>query len=182
MGDQILLGSRSDPDLSSEGRAQAERAAHCFGTRSLADVVVSPLLRTRRTAETATPQVSLRIDGRIRDIDYGVLSGLSWEEAERRYPREFAAWRERSIAPTGAETLASVTSRVLAHALDATGRMEEEGEDLVFVTHDLPIQLLVATARGWSPEQWNRVRVTHAGLRVVRVTSEVRKRWTALVR
>jgi len=49
------------------------------------------------------------------------------------------------------------------------------------VTHSGPIRALITIARGNPLTEWRHVRVTHTGLRTIRITPKVLERWGAFV-
>src|SRR5689334_9455465 len=103
-GDHAFLGSRSDPSLSQEGRAQAERLASALVTHPIAAVRISPLHRARETASLVMPAHYHHIDPRLREIDYGLFSGLTVDAAQDRFPAQLAAWQSHSVGPPGGES------------------------------------------------------------------------------
>jgi ribonuclease H / adenosylcobalamin/alpha-ribazole phosphatase len=98
-GEHVFLGSRSDPRLSREGQEQARRAV--LGLSHVTMVVASPLRRAAETPRLAVLAQPIQFDDRFREIDYGLLSGLTVQEGEKRFPSEVAAWRTRSEALPG---------------------------------------------------------------------------------
>ncbi len=92
-GPHGFLGSRADPSLDAAGRIQAELLAQRLQKCRIVGAVVSPMRRARETADLAVPWLSVRIDERVQEIDYGMFSGSTVVEVEGRYPRELQAWR-----------------------------------------------------------------------------------------
>jgi len=137
--------------LSPRGRAEAEATAE-FLAREYQDVAL--LLRSdlQRVAETAAPtevlfDVHVDIDERLREIDVGTWSGLTYAEIEVRDPEGLAAWRcrgDQDVRRGGGETFAELRERVWPALREAT---DHEGTVLVF-THGGPIRVAVAAALG----------------------------------
>lgn len=179
----VLLGSRTDPSLSALGRSQAVAAGRTLRSRSPVLVVCSPQRRARETAALAFPGGAVRVDERWRELDFGMLTGLTWAESKARYGQAAVAWRREAAAPPGGEEPAVLRRRVLEAVLDLLGRVEGEPlGDIVVVSHATPIRAVVGTARGWALADHRRVRAVHGGLRVVRAGPATMARWAAAAR
>src|SRR5262249_28579904 len=113
---------RLDVGLSPSGRAQAERTAAWLGAAPIAAVYASPL---RRALESAAPiaaahgltPVAVRA---LREIDFGQLEGLSYDEAAERHPELYRAWMERptEVSFPGGESYADMRERVQRAVLE----------------------------------------------------------------
>ena len=108
--------------------------------------MVSPYLRTRRTAEIALRSVGgnipVRYDERIRDRELGVLDRLTMVGVEARYPAEAAARRKLGKfyhRPAGGESWADVLLRVRSAIADL--RADHADQRLLVVTHDAVVLL-----------------------------------------
>lgn len=134
----LLLG-RADPELDEVGRQQATQIAAAIGTPGR--VISSPLNRCRQTAEVIAPP---DIEERLVELDYGDfdLKPLSEIPAET-----WAAWRaDVDFRPPGGETLVELGERVFA-VLDELAA-EAATENVVLVTHVLPIKACLAWVLG----------------------------------
>lgn len=136
-----------DIELTELGSAQARAAAQRFAGRDVALIVTSPLRRARKTAEevarvTGAP---VRVEGDLRETDFGAWEGLTFAEAHEKWPAEMTAWlADADVAPPGGESFTDVDRRVRA-ALD---RLLERYADatLLLVSHVTPIKTLVRHA------------------------------------
>ena len=105
--DGLVLG-RADPELTEEGRRQAERLAEALAGEPVSAILTSPLLRARQTAEAvgAACGLPVTVDDRLVEIDWGTWEGrpagsLAVADADR--------WRaDDGTAPEG-ESLASLS-------------------------------------------------------------------------
>ncbi|MCX7828849.1 MAG: histidine phosphatase family protein [Thermanaerothrix sp.] len=118
----VMIGSRSDPDLSPEGKEEAGKLKALLGRLGALGLpcVSSPALRCLRTAKIAglTPRV---VDG-LRELDLGLWDGLAKEQVMRDWPELFAQ-RGRDlegVRPPMGESFADLAERVLGafHELD----------------------------------------------------------------
>ncbi|MBR7836457.1 bifunctional RNase H/acid phosphatase [Actinospica durhamensis] len=161
-----------DPRLTAEGEQQARRAAD----RLRADVrygpidaiVASPLLRTLATAQAVADAVGLPVEPEpgVREIDFGLLEGLTFAEAHERYPAELSAFLGSSeVAPPQGETLGALARR----AVEAKDRLvaRHPRQTVLVVTHVTPIKALVCDALGAPLSAVNRMELAAASLSVI---------------
>jgi len=69
-----------DLPLSPGGVRQAERLAARLANTHFDAAFASDLARARQTGEIALPGTDLRLDRRLRELDYGVFEGKTWSE------------------------------------------------------------------------------------------------------
>jgi ribonuclease H / adenosylcobalamin/alpha-ribazole phosphatase len=139
---------RSDPPLSPEGQAHAQRAARWLS--ELGREVIAILSSDRcRAFETATVlgkalRRPVHTDAKLRERDLGDWTGLSLEEIERGWPGQLDAWRQgRLSGPPGGETDQEVARR-LTQALLPYG-CSDASALLVVVAHAGLLRGLLAT-------------------------------------
>jgi broad specificity phosphatase PhoE len=121
-----------------------------MGDRPIAAIATSPLLRARQTAEAIAHVVGIEstIERGLIDADMGRWQGLTREEAAARDPAEYERYRvdpRRSVIP-GGDTVAAVEERVRATIQELADAHDEL--EIVVVSHELPIRLMVSAARG----------------------------------
>lgn len=78
----------ADPPLSEIGVAQARQLRGLIADRRFDAVFVSDLQRAVQTAELAFPEVEIRLDPRLREMNYGWLNGApesAFDEDEARF-------------------------------------------------------------------------------------------------
>jgi broad specificity phosphatase PhoE len=149
-----LQGQRDIP-LNDLGRVQAEEAGVIL--KGLAvdpgdlDWWVSPLGRTRETAERARTAIGLhptyyRTDDRLRELTFGRWEGLTWKDVRKSDPggaavRERDKWR--AVPPEG-ESYEMLTARV-------AGFLPELRRETVLVSHGGVARVLMTMIGGISP-------------------------------
>ncbi len=137
-----------DAELTVLGTAQARAAARRLADRGdIGLIVTSPLRRARKTAEEAARVTSapVRVELDLREADFGAWEGLTFAEAQQKWPAEMAAWlADAEVAPPGGESLADVDRRVRA-VLDRL-LARRPGTTLLIVSHVTPIKTLVRHA------------------------------------
>ncbi len=140
-----------DIDLTELGARQATAAAKRLARRGdgagIGVIVSSPLRRALRTAQEAARATGapLRVEADLRETDFGAWEGLTFAEAQQKWPDELAAWlADARVAPPGGESFAEVERRVLA-ALERL-RAEQPGAVILLVSHVTPIKTLLRHA------------------------------------
>lgn len=154
----------NDPsiELSDRGRRQAtavgRRLHDILGWRPTV-VVASPYARARQTAQLVVDAgglggVTRVVDERLRDREQGVLDRLTWYGVKERYPSE---WERRQYLgkfwyrPPGGESWADVSARLRAALRDL--RLDHGEENLLVVTHDVPILIARYILEGMSVDE-----------------------------
>ena len=122
---QGRLNSTTDLALNSHGLSQAEQAGLVLRSRPVDAVIASPARRAMETMEAVTLKLqkggckspSIKVDDRLREIDFGSLEGLTQQEMRDSGLWEaFMAWRaeDHQVSPPGAETLSSAEERAMS--------------------------------------------------------------------
>ncbi len=139
---------RLDVGLSPLGMAQAERIAAALAGTRLAAVYSSP---RRRAVESARPlaaahRLTVEIREGLREIDFGKLEGLTYDEAAAQFPDFYAAWMSRptEVAFPDGESYPLVRARVLS-ALEPM-HSAHRGAAFALVAHGGVTRTLLASA------------------------------------
>lgn len=117
------LQGQQDIPLNNLGRRQASEAGRHLrrlaADPALLPWIVSPLERTRHTAELARRELGLpaqgyALDDRIKELSFGRWEGLTWREVRKSEPaqaraREADKW---AFVPPGGESYAMLAERV----------------------------------------------------------------------
>ncbi|MBN6053908.1 histidine phosphatase family protein [Nonomuraea sp. RK-328] len=140
----------SDVALTQRGRDQAGELAAWAAGAGLTGVWASPL---SRAVITATPSaeaagVELRVDERLREIDFGKGDGLTSAEMHERFPEARAAFEADPAAHPlpGGEDPHAVADRFVA-ALEDVRAAQPDGRVLV-VAHTTAIRLALCRLIG----------------------------------
>jgi probable phosphoglycerate mutase len=140
----------SDVALDPEGDAQAERLAAWAAAAGLVAVWCSPLNRARETAAPAARAagLELRIDERLREIDYGRIEGKTMAEAEQLFPEEIRRFKADPVTypMPGGEDPHQAARRAVS-ALDDIASAHPHGRVLV-VAHNTLIRLTLCSLFG----------------------------------
>ena len=85
-----------DIALDEIGQQQAQRVAARLKREKIDAIYSSPLLRAKATAEAIAAQVNqpIQLDARLMEYDFGVMSGLTWNELTAHHPELASRWLE----------------------------------------------------------------------------------------
>ena len=145
---------RQELELTDRGRAQAQRTAERVHADrpGIAAIYCSPRHRTVATAQAIGAPHGLEPKAMpdLDDMDYGTWQGLSHDEAQQRWPAEWALWNTapESVAFPKGETLADLAARVwrgLHHVLEAS---RERSGAVIIVAHDSVNRVLLMQLLG----------------------------------
>lgn len=157
---------QADRPLTTRGREQAQALAARLAHLELDAIYSSDLRRAFDTASAVaqrqSPDVQVLED--LREVDVGVWSGLTREEAEERFPDGFRRWRAGFPGWDDGETYEEMADRVLT-AVERIARQHEGGRVLV-VTHGGPIRALHAAALGLDVHAYRRLRPVEPNARL----------------
>jgi broad specificity phosphatase PhoE len=87
----------SDIELSSKGKFQAQSLAESLKGEALEAIYTSPLIRARQTAERIARyhHCPVHIEEGLKELNQGLLEGLTAEDLRKRYPEFLKNWMER---------------------------------------------------------------------------------------
>jgi 2,3-bisphosphoglycerate-dependent phosphoglycerate mutase len=113
---KIFCGKRN-PDLTPVGIEEAEQIKHKLKNEKVTKAYCAPNTRTRHTLEIVLEGhtgFEIIADPRIRERDYGDLTGKSKTETARLFPKEFPLWhRSYDTSPPNGESIKMVDVRVM---------------------------------------------------------------------
>ena len=126
---------QTDVPLSDAGMKQADLLAERLAGRKLDAIYASDLERAMGTANPIAEKASLSVipEPRLREMNFGVLEGLTFNEGQAKYPEMIAAWlQDYNQPPQGGEKLIDLTARIVSFL------------DYLKNNHDSEVVLLVA--------------------------------------
>ncbi len=141
----------ADVPLDDTGRRQAARAAEALAGSGAVALWSSDLARARETAEIVGARCGLtvQLDKRLRELDVGVRSGLTWAEYAERYPEEYASRRGADpLSVPGEESAAAVASR-MGTALRECLAALDDGQRAIVVAHGACLKDGIGDLLGW---------------------------------
>jgi broad specificity phosphatase PhoE len=137
-----------DGPISKKGHLQAQKLISYFSDKLIDKIYVSEYIRTQQTIKYVAEEKKLSpiIDGRLNEIDNGLIEGLSEQELKQNYPNIWQDFRDRDRDfqfPEG-ESGEDVLNRVESFFKEKL----KSNEDLILVTHDGLIRLLICYILG----------------------------------
>jgi broad specificity phosphatase PhoE len=168
-----------DQPISAKGRAEAQKLYSYFYDKPIAKIYVSEYVRTGQTIEYVAQKIKLSpiVDGRLNEIDNGVVEGLSEQEIRRKFPDVWHAFRERDRDfqfPEG-ESGEDAHRRIKSFMEEK----QEYKEDIILVSHDGLIRLLMCYILGLAVyRRWD-FRVDTCGIMEIEYQPAF-KRWQLL--
>lgn len=126
-----------DVDLDQNGIKEAERIGEELKNEKVTKAYQSDLIRSKHTLELVLngyhQGVEIITDPRIKERDYGDLTGQNKDEVEKKDPADFKLWhRSYDVAPPGGESIKMVEERVLAFLKDVLSNLVST--DTIFIS------------------------------------------------
>ncbi|HEV3467968.1 MAG TPA: histidine phosphatase family protein [Pyrinomonadaceae bacterium] len=144
------FGGHSPTPLSERGFAQAEATARALRGEGVSAIYSSDLLRAVQTAEPLARETGLEVvrTEAFRERSVGRMEGLTFEEAARRYPEEYAALLRRDFEHvlTGGESYRQLLDRAARRLDEAAAR--HRGSTLAVFSHTGTICILILHLMG----------------------------------
>ena len=139
---------RLDVPLSPRGLRQAEALGAALAELPLAAVYASPLARALDTARpiAAAQELDPVVLDALRELDFGEVEGLRYDEIEAQRPELFRAWMDdpAGVPFPGGESLGDLRARVLPAAAEIRARHVREA--VAVVAHGGVIRIVLAEA------------------------------------
>jgi alpha-ribazole phosphatase len=145
---------QSNVPLSGVGRRQAERVAERLVPQKIDVVYASDLERAWETAKIIAEKHGLEVlpEPRLRELRFGVLEGLTFDEAQVQYPEMIAAWlKDFNQPPQGAETVDVFRERIVCLLDDLKQKHDEQ--TLLLVGHAGSLSEILRVALSLSREK-----------------------------
>lgn len=168
--DDRILAATEVP-LNDVGRSQARRLGARLARDGVRfdDVFTSDLGRARETAALAFPSRAVRVEPRVRELDYGVFEGHRWSDLTGDLARQATEWRTdpyRRRAP-GGESYDDVIGRV-----DAFRRAIPDGTRVAVVSHGGTIRCALYAAMRRPPRGVWSLEIANTGVTRIRYTDD----------
>lgn len=157
-GENRYAGS-SDVALTPRGREQAASLARWATAAGLTSIRSSDLSRARLTAQecATTTGLSLTIDPRLRELDFGQGEGLTSAEMQERFPEDRQAFESAPVTHPlpGGENPVLAAGRFTAALQDAA--IADPGGHVLVVAHTTAIRLALCRLLGMPLDHYRRV-------------------------
>jgi phosphoserine phosphatase len=159
--------------LSPVGRQQAERIAQRLAGQKIDAVYASDLERAWETAAIIAAKHNLAVasEPRLRELKFGVLEGLTFDEAQIQYPEMITAWlKDFNQPPQGAESVDLFNARIIALLDDLKQKHDEQ--TLLLVGHGGSLSEILRVVLGLSREKRWYLEMENASLSEVLIAED----------
>lgn len=159
----------SDVEMSADGYRQVEKLRDRLANEKIDAVYSSDLKRALATAEllSAERKAEVIACSELREVNYGVVEGLTFQEIRSRYPEVaelITNFNLRLEFPDG-ESFEGFIERVIKF-LDRLEK-HEPSETILIVSHSGPLRTLVCHLLGIAQDHWWQIRCDNASLSIV---------------
>jgi len=164
-----------DQPISEKGDLKAQKLILYFSDKSIDKIYVSEYIRTKQTIKCVAErkEISPITDNRLNEIDNGLVEGLSEQVLQQRFPDVWNAFKERDRDfqfPEG-ESGEDARKRIKSFFKDK----QESKEDIILVSHDGLIRLLLCYILGIAVyRRWD-FRVDACGIMEIEYQTTFRK-------
>ncbi len=145
----------SDPDLNAAGERRLDSLATEIDALGVSRIFSSNLQRAARTARAISERIGVPLEIRpgLREINFGIWEGLSWEEIEQQYHAEAQLWVSEFPARSapGGEAYQDFVARVEAEFRAILS--ENDAVKCAVVTHRGVMQYALTECFGFSEDE-----------------------------
>ena len=164
---------QSDVPLSEIGNQQAESIAGRLAGQEIGAIYASDLKRAWQTAQVIAAQIGLDVisEPRLRELKFGILEGLTFEEAEEKYPEMITAWLDDfNNTPERAETIDMFNARIVSLLDDL--KVKHDEQVVLLVGHGGSLSEILRAVLGLSLEKRWYIQMENASLSEVLIADD----------
>lgn len=123
----------SDISLNSTGKKQARKVRKKFKQENIDIIYCSDLSRCRETAAGISPDTEIILTENLREMNFGVFEGLTYEQIKNQHGDEYSNWKKNIIDHVidNGESFRQMSSRVL----DEFEKIRNSNERAAVVSH-----------------------------------------------
>jgi alpha-ribazole phosphatase len=171
---EVIFRGRIDIPLNNTGFAQADRVAHKLMHFKIREVITSPLMRARATAEAIAKLqgINCTTEEDLIDISCGKWEGMPLKDVELQYPYEIELWKTRphEFTMPGGESLEDVKSRVksVLHRVIK----EEDESNVVMVSHRVVLKVMICALLGLDNSHFWNIKIDNCAITMFQYIEE----------
>ncbi|MCM8787886.1 MAG: histidine phosphatase family protein [Candidatus Omnitrophica bacterium] len=157
----------SNPPLNDFGIAEANNLAKQLKDFNVAFVYSSTLLRAIQTAKILFPNHKIKKLADLREINFGIFEGLSYEQISKKYPKLYQDFINEpfNVSIPKAERFLQFKKRVI-NALDTIVSLNKN-KTVAVVTHSGPIKIILCKAFGYKLEKFWEINPNNAAFYIL---------------
>ncbi len=161
------IQGQKDVRLNKKGREQATSTAQKLKKEKIFHIFSTDLKRGKETAEIINQyhNVEISIDKRLREKEYGVWVGKTWDQIFEEIPEFMEHAKENPLtwhAP-GGETMSQLFERLFKFLkdlkdfiLDYKPKKGHNNSNILIVSHNSPIRCILSLAKGLKPHEYQK--------------------------
>ncbi|MFC2068858.1 alpha-ribazole phosphatase [Chloroflexota bacterium] len=166
---------QNDTELSVLGINQAEQLGERLAVEKANAVYSSDLCRAAKTAGMVAQRhrLDVTICPELREINFGVVDGLTFEETSQLYPGLTKSWFTRDLDfhfPNG-ESVSELNNRV--HKFIPRLQEHVQTDTILIVAHGGVLKLMICHLLGLEPWHWRQFRLDLASISVIETYPEL---------
>jgi isoleucyl-tRNA synthetase len=146
----LTLNSHNETpsNLTENGKIMAKNSSQKLKNKKIDLIIISPLIRTKQTAEIVAPEIGLSseniiVDERIKEFQGGDMEGKTIPDFDQFFENDFEYFTKRV---PGAENIEDVRKRVGDFIYDIDKRYS--GKNILIISHDWPLWMFEAVSVG----------------------------------
>ena len=159
-----------DEGLSELGKEQAKGVSEYFKITDLNAIYSSDLDRAVQTAEPLTKKLGLDIkkDQDLREADFGLWEGLTYDEVKEKFPKEHSDWHKNyHVRPPWFESFDSHFKRV-RRALEKILKIHDLSDSVAIFTHGGSIKTQIGYFNKLTGEELTRFTNSNCSLTLIK--------------
>lgn len=157
----------SNPSLNEEGRRQVNLLKNTLCEMKADILYSSDLLRAMETAQILLPDMSIQKNEKLREYNFGVFEGLTYDEIMKTHAGIFSEWIDdpsKRALPEG-DSFISFSKRI-NDGLDSILLMNKQ-KIIVLVTHSGPIRLILSNILKYDADKFWKIKQDNAALNII---------------
>lgn len=134
----------SDIELNEKGRQQARELHESFNKEKVNKVYSSDMKRTLQFAEIVFKDVPIKSMADLRELNFGIFEGLTYQDIMEKYPKIYGKWLENPLdfaIPRG-ESLHSMARRVKKALRSIVSH--NRNKTVAIFTHGGPLKVIIS--------------------------------------
>jgi alpha-ribazole phosphatase len=156
-----------DPPLNAEGRRQAEKLQERLQSTVIDAVFASDLQRASQTARIVFQEKAAVPLSGLREVNFGVLEGLNYEQIMAKYADVYTRWVEAPWEVTLPE--GEVFRDFVLRVRDTLKGIlsNSQGRSIAVVSHSAPIRVILCDALGRNVNEFASIPQENCGLNII---------------
>ena len=168
---KLAEGGGSEGSLTKKGHEQARKLAKRLESEHIDVIVVSPLNRTRQTAEPIIkthPKAEVILDPELREMDFGILEGITYDEYIEH--KKKSGLSNLDFKRDGGESYNDVYARAKRFTEQALKKYA--GKTVLMVSHGVMLRQIIANLLNQQVDADKRNSHDNTGISVIEIKKD----------